>query len=147
MADWQLQEPCSCNCQSAIHPAHWARMSKRFYITTAIDYTNGQPHLGHAYEKIVADTIARARRSLGHEVFFLTGLDEHGQKVQQAALAEGKKPQIYCDELAESWKKFAATLDLSNNDFVRTTEPRHKEFVQGILSALNAKGHFYQETY
>ncbi len=60
-------------------------MSKRFYITTAIDYVNGQPHLGHAYEKVVADVIARARRSLGQEVFFLTGLDEHGQKVQQAA--------------------------------------------------------------
>ena len=65
-------------------------MDKRFYITTAIDYVNGQPHLGHAYEKVIADVIARARRSLGQEVFFLTGLDEHGQKVQQAALAEGK---------------------------------------------------------
>ena len=65
-------------------------MSKRFYITTAIDYVNGQPHLGHAYEKIIADVIARARRSLGQEVFFLTGLDEHGQKVQQAAQAEKK---------------------------------------------------------
>ena len=63
-------------------------MSKRFYITTAIDYVNGQPHLGHAYEKIIADVIARGRRSLGQDVFFLTGLDEHGQKVQQAAQAE-----------------------------------------------------------
>src|ERR1035441_4341598 len=68
-------------------------MSKRFYITTAIDYVNGQPHLGHAYEKVVADVIARSRRSLGQETFFLTGLDEHGQKVQQAAVAEGKSPQ------------------------------------------------------
>ena len=75
-------------------------MSKRFYITTAIDYVNGQPHLGHAYEKIIADVIARARRSLGQEVFFLTGLDEHGQKVQQAAQAEKKNPQEYCDALA-----------------------------------------------
>jgi len=66
-------------------------MSKRFYITTAIDYLNGQPHLGHAYEKIVTDVIARVRRSLGQEVFYLTGLDEHGQKVQQAAVAEGKR--------------------------------------------------------
>ncbi len=68
-------------------------MSKRFYITTAIDYVNGQPHLGHAYEKVLADVIARARRSFGAPTFFLTGLDEHGQKVQQAALAEGKTPQ------------------------------------------------------
>ena len=83
-------------------------MSKRFYITTAIDYVNGHPHLGHAYEKVVADVIARARRSLGQEAFFLTGLDEHGQKVQQAALAEGKTPAAYCDELAVIWR--SATL-------------------------------------
>ena len=70
-------------------------MTKRYYITTAIDYVNGQPHLGHAYEKVVTDVIARAQRSLGNEVFFLTGLDEHGQKVQQAALKEGKSPQAY----------------------------------------------------
>src|SRR5213593_3428252 len=95
-------------------------MSKRYYITTAIDYVNGQPHLGHAYEKIVADVIARARRSLGEEVFFLTGLDEHGQKVQQAALESGRKPQAYCDQLAATWKAFAKKLNLSNDDFVRT---------------------------
>ena len=73
--------------------------------------------------------IARARRSLGQEVFFLTGLDEHGQKVQQAAQAEGKEPQAYCDELAAQWQAFAAKLELSNNDFVRTTQPRHKDVV------------------
>ena len=122
-------------------------MSKRFYITTAIDYVNGQPHLGHAYEKIIADVIARARRSLGQEVFFLTGLDEHGQKVQQAAIAEGKTPQAYCDELAADWKSFAKTLGLTNDDFVRTTDTRHKEFVQAILSKLNDTGHFYKATY
>ena len=122
-------------------------MSKRFYITTAIDYVNGQPHLGHAYEKIIADVIARSRRSLDQEVFFLTGLDEHGQKVQQAAQAEKKSPQIYCDELAADWKIFAKKLELTNDDFVRTTEPRHKEFVQAILSRLNDTGHFYKATY
>ena len=87
-------------------------MSKPFYITTAIDYVNGQPHLGHAYEKIITDVIARSHRSFGEPVFFLTGLDEHGQKVQQAALKEGKSPQAYCDELAADWKAFAATLNL-----------------------------------
>ncbi|MGH7952668.1 MAG: methionine--tRNA ligase [Limisphaerales bacterium] len=122
-------------------------MSKRFYITTAIDYVNGQPHLGHAYEKIVADVIARARRSLGQEVFFLTGLDEHGQKVQQAAIAENKSPQAYCDELAADWKAFAKKLELTNDDFVRTTEPRHKEFVQAILSKLNDAGQFYKASH
>jgi methionyl-tRNA synthetase len=122
-------------------------MDKRFYITTAIDYVNGQPHLGHAYEKIVADVIARARRSLGQEVFFLTGLDEHGQKVQQAAIAEGKNPQVYCDALAADWQAFAKKLELTNDDFVRTTQPRHKEFVQAILTKLNAAGHFYKASY
>ncbi len=122
-------------------------MNKRFYITTAIDYVNGQPHLGHAYEKIITDVIARSRRSLGQEVFFLTGLDEHGQKVQQAAQAEGKNPQAYCDALAADWQAFARKLELTNDDFVRTTQPRHKEFVQAILSKLHAAGQFYKETY
>jgi methionyl-tRNA synthetase len=122
-------------------------MSKRFYITTAIDYVNGQPHLGHAYEKIIADVIARARRSLGQEVFFLTGLDEHGQKVQQAAQAEKKDPQAYCDALAADWQTFARKLELTNDDFVRTTQPRHKEFVQATLTKLNAAGHFYKSSY
>ncbi len=122
-------------------------MSKRFYITTAIDYLNGQPHLGHAYEKVVADVIARSRRLLGEEVFFLTGLDEHGQKVQQSAQAEGKAPQQYCDELAESWRAFAQKLALTNDDFVRTTEPRHKAVVQALLTKLNAAGHFYISPY
>ena len=122
-------------------------MSKRFYITTAIYYVNGQPHLGHAYEMVIADVIARAHRSLGQETFFLSGLDEHGQKVQQAAVAEGKTPQAYCDELAAIWKAFAAKLELTNDDFVRTTEPRHKQVVQTILSKLHAEGQFYKEVY
>ena len=122
-------------------------MSKRFYITTAIDYLNGQPHLGHAYEKIVTDVIARVRRSLGQEVFYLTGLDEHGQKVQQAAVGEGKDPQAYCDELAQSYRALWKSLGITNDDFVRTTEARHKEFVQAILSRLHAEGQFYTATY
>ena len=122
-------------------------MTKRFYLTTAIDYVNGEPHLGHAYEKIVADVIARVHRSFGENVFFLTGLDEHGQKVQQAALDSGKKPQPYCDELAADWQAFAKKIELTNDDFVRTTEPRHKQVVQAILRKLHAEGHFYQETY
>ena len=122
-------------------------MNKRFYITTAIDYVNGQPHLGHAYEKVIADVIARARRSLGQEVFFLTGLDEHGQKVQQAAQAEGKDPQTYCDQLAKDWQAFAARLGLTNDDFVRTTGAQHKAIVQASLSKVNADGHVYKKIY
>ena len=119
-------------------------MSKAFYITTAIDYVNGAPHLGHAYEKVITDVIARARRSLGQEGFFLTGLDEHGQKVQQAAQVAGKTSQAYCDELADIWQAFAKKLELTNNDFVRTTSARHKEVVQAILTQLHAAGHFYK---
>lgn len=122
-------------------------MSKRFYITTAIYYVNGEPHLGHAYEMVIADVIARARRSLGQPTFFLTGLDEHGQKVQQVALAEGKSPQAYCDGLAEVWQSFARRLGLTNDDFIRTTQPRHKQVVQAILAKLQADGHFYKEIY
>src|SRR5690242_6294603 len=122
-------------------------MSKSFYITTAIDYVNGRPHLGHAYEKVLADVIARFHRSLGQKTFFLTGLDEHGQKVQQAAQAEGKSPSAYCDELAVIWQDVATKLQLTNDDFIRTTQSRHKEVVQTILSMLHAEGHFYKEMY
>jgi methionyl-tRNA synthetase len=122
-------------------------MSKRFYITTAIDYVNGAPHLGHAYEKVVTDVIARGRSSLGEETFFLTGLDEHGQKVQQAALAEHKDPQAYVDELAALWQDFAARLNLSNNDFVRTTQPRHKQVVGALLTKLHDQGDIYKAEY
>jgi methionyl-tRNA synthetase len=119
----------------------------KFYITTAIDYVNGQPHLGHAYEKVITDVITRSHRSLGEPCFFLTGLDEHGQKVQQAALAEGKTPQAYCDDLAQSWLALANTLQLTNDDFIRTSESRHKKVVQAALSKLHAEGHFYQAEY
>jgi methionyl-tRNA synthetase len=140
----------SQNCVFAFASA-WHKsspgMSKRFYITTAIDYVNGQPHLGHAYEKVMTDVIARVETALGNEVFFLTGLDEHGQKVQQAAQAEGKAPQQYCDDLSEDWKKLWAQLKLSNDDFVRTSESRHKTVVQAILDKLQKSGHFYKAEY
>lgn len=122
-------------------------MSKRFYITTAIDYVNGQPHLGHAYEKVVADVIARTRRSMGENSFYLTGLDEHGQKVQQVALESGKSPQLYCDELAVHWKELTVRLNLNISDFVRTSEPRHKAVVQAVLARLHQEGQFYKAEY
>lgn len=119
-------------------------MSKEFYITTAIDYVNGHPHLGHAYEKVITDIIARGRRALGENVFFLTGVDEHGQKVQQAAMAKGQAAQQYCDDLAATWQAFAGKLGLINHDFIRTTQARHKYVVQTILARLHAQGHFYK---
>ena len=122
-------------------------LSKQFYITTAIDYVNGQPHLGHAYEKVITDVIARARRCLGEEVFYLTGLDEHGQKVQQAAESTGQDAQTYCDGLAQDWQSFVEKLGISNNDFVRTTDARHKTVVAEVLQQLYDKGEFYQDEY
>ena len=122
-------------------------MSKQFYLTTAIDYVNGQPHLGHGYEKVITDVIARTHRNLGEDVFLLTGLDEHGQKVQMAAQTEGKDPQTYCDALAGSWGNFVGKLQLTNDDFVRTTQARHKSVVQAILNKLNQEGQFYKEAY
>lgn len=122
-------------------------MGKRFYLTTAIDYTNGAPHLGHAYEKVITDVIARAHRGFGESVFFLTGLDEHGQKVQQAAAAEGRHPQAYCDALALQWRELAVRLGLSQDDFIRTTEQRHRDVVAAVLSKLHEQGDIYRQAY
>lgn len=122
-------------------------MSKRFYITTAIDYVNGEPHLGHAYEKVITDVIARTHRSLGEPVFFLTGSDEHGQKVQMAAQEQNLAPQEWCDRLAALWQSFVGRLNLTHNDFVRTSQPRHKAFVQAMLQKLHDAGHFYKASH
>ncbi|MEI6861262.1 MAG: methionine--tRNA ligase [Verrucomicrobiota bacterium] len=120
---------------------------KKFYITTAIDYVNGSPHLGHAYEKVLADVIARTRRLLGDRVFFLTGVDEHGQKVQQSARARGIPPQQFCDEITPEFVALCAKLNISNDDFIRTTEPRHKTVVRALLQQLFDKGEIYRAEY
>lgn len=122
-------------------------MSKDFYITTAIDYANGSPHLGHAYEKILTDVIARHQRLMGNEAYFLTGLDEHGTKVQQSALKQGVEPQAFCDKVAEEFHALCQTLNLSHDDFIRTTEERHKSVVQHLLQELYDKGEIYQAEY
>ena len=122
-------------------------MNKRFYVTTAIDYVNGEPHLGHAYEKILTDVIARVHCSLGEEVFFLTGLDEHGQKVKQAAQDQGMEPRAWCDQLAGIWQAFVGRLNLINHDFVRTSSERHQAFVRGMLNKLHQQDHFYRATH
>ncbi|HIG31411.1 MAG TPA: methionine--tRNA ligase [Verrucomicrobiales bacterium] len=122
-------------------------MSKQFYITTAIDYINGRPHLGHAYEKIITDVIARAKESEGESVFYLTGTDEHGQKVNQAAQDDGKSTSEFCDLLAEEWREFSKILKLCNNDFIRTTEPRHTRTVQAVLNRLKEANELYKDSY
>ena len=120
---------------------------KKFYITTAIDYANGSPHLGHAYEKVLTDVIARTKRLKGQEVHFLTGLDEHGQKVQQSARKQGVGPQQLCDSVAEEFLVMCRNLNISNNDYVRTTESRHKAIVQKILQELFDRGEIYKAEY
>jgi len=120
---------------------------KNFYITTAIDYVNGSPHLGHAYEKVLTDVIARFRRLMGDNVYFLTGVDEHGQKVQQSAKKRGIPPQQFCDEVSEEFRALCKKLNISNNDFIRTTEERHKKVVRQLLQQLFDKGEIYKAEY
>lgn len=120
---------------------------KNFYITTAIDYANGDPHLGHAYEKVLADVIARFKRLKGESVYFLTGLDEHGQKVQQTAEREGVEPLVFCDKIAEAFKAMCKKLEISNDDYIRTTENRHKTVVSDILQKLYNQGDIYKAEY
>ena len=122
-------------------------MKKHFYITTAIDYVNGQPHLGHTYEKVLADVIARYHRIKGESVHFLTGVDEHGQKVQQKAQALGKEPQAFCDEVTESFVALTHALKLTNDDFIRTTDERHKKIVRWALQKLYDQGLIYKAEY
>lgn len=122
-------------------------MQKSFYITTAIDYANGSPHLGHAYEKVLTDVIARHKRLMGKPVYFLTGLDEHGQKVQQTARTRGVEPQALCDEIAGNFQNLCKDLGLSNDDYIRTTEERHKSVVSALLQKLYDKGEIYSAQY
>src|SRR6476660_3868777 len=96
-----------------------------FYITTAISYPNGPPHIGHAYEALATDALARFKRLDGYDVLFLTGTDEHGQKIQQTAAKQGKNTRDFVDEMAALFREMVATLGCSNDDFIRTTEKRH----------------------
>jgi len=109
----------------------------RFYITTAIDYVNGRPHIGHAYEKILADALARFHRQRGDATFFLTGTDEHGQKIAKAAAAAGKPPKAFVDEYAAHFKAAWKALDVSYDKFIRTTDQRHELAVQELFRRLN----------
>ena len=122
-------------------------MSKNFYITTPIYYPSARPHMGHAYSSIVADFFARFKRIDGFNVFFLTGTDEHGQKIQRAAEKNNKAPLEFCNEISKTFKELSKTLNLSNNDFIRTTEKRHYESVQNLWNILEKKGEIYLSNY
>ncbi len=120
---------------------------KIFYLTTPIYYVNDVPHIGHAYCSLAADILARFWRQRKRKVFFLTGTDEHGQKVQKAAQARGLSPQEHCDQMVEPFKALWKKLYLSNNDFIRTTEKRHEKVVQQVFQKLYEKGDIYRGTY
>ena len=118
-----------------------------YYITTAISYVNGPPHLGHAYEVIATDVMARFKRLDGYDVHFLTGTDEHGQKVEKTAASQGKDARSFCDEIAAQFRAMAGTLNCSNDDFIRTTEPRHVTSSQAIWRKLQEAGDIYLDKY
>ena len=122
-------------------------MSKNFYITTPIYYPSGNPHMGHAYSSIVADIFARFKRLEGFNVLFLTGTDEHGQKIEKEAKKNNKDPKLFCDELSETFRSLTKILDLSNDDFIRTTEKRHHKSVIEIWNRLVNSGDIYLDKY
>ena len=122
-------------------------MSRKFYITTPIYYVNARPHIGHAYTTLTCDTIARRQRMLGAETFFLTGTDEHGQKIERAAEAAGKTPQQYADQISAEFRNLWTRMGISNDDFIRTTEDRHKKRVQALFRQLRDNGFIYKGTY
>ena len=120
---------------------------RRYSITTPIYYVNGEPHLGHAYTTIAADILARHHRRLGDDVFFLTGTDEHGNKVAQAAAARGLTPRQHVDALAPKFREMTLRVNASNDFFIRTTDPQHEAFVQGFVEKLRAAGDIEKRTY
>jgi len=122
-------------------------MNKNFYITTPIYYPSAKPHMGHAYTSIITDVIARFKRLDGYKVEFLTGTDEHGLKIQRAAEKKGSDTKKFCDEISETFRNLSNTLNLSNTDFIRTTESRHIKSVQNLWNILVKKNEIYLSKY
>lgn len=127
--------------------AHSATSASRFYLTTPIYYVNARPHLGHAYSTIVCDAIARRKRALGIDTWFLTGTDEHGQKIERSARLAGCTPQEFADQISAEFRGLWDQLNLTYDDFLRTTEPRHKRGVQHLFATLRDRGFIYKGSY
>jgi methionyl-tRNA synthetase len=119
----------------------------KFYVTTPIYYVNARPHIGHAYTTIVADAIARRKRALGIDTWFLTGTDEHGQKIERSAQKAGINPQQFTDEVSAQFRSLWDRMGLTYDDYIRTTEPRHKQSVQKLFALLRDRGYIYKDTY
>lgn len=125
-----------------------SKKDKSFYLTTPIYYVNGAPHIGHAYTTVAGDVLTRWHRQRGESVWYLTGTDEHGQKIMRSAEANGVSPQAWVDQLVDTeWKPTWKALNIANDDFIRTTEVRHKERVQRFLQGLKDAGHIYSGNY
>ncbi len=122
-------------------------MNKNYYITTPIYYPSAKPHMGHAYSSIIADFFARFKKIQGYDVFFLTGTDEHGQKIQRAAEKKNTDPLKFCDEISQTFRDLSKTLNLSNTDFIRTTEERHKKSVINLWNILEQRKEIYLSKY
>src|ERR1041384_2089278 len=122
-------------------------MSKKFYITTPIYYVNARPHIGHAYTTIACDTIARRQRMLGSDTYFLTGTDEHGQKIERATEGTGKTPQQFADEVSRQFRALWDRMGLTYDDFIRTTSDRHKRGVQALWRRIRDNGFIYKGHY
>jgi methionyl-tRNA synthetase len=137
----RCRESLPCNGSSA----SFSPMPKTFFITTAIDYTNSAPHIGHAYEKVLADVIARYHRLKGENVFFLTGVDQHGQKVQQSAAKEGVPPAEFVKSITQQFVDLWKKLDVKYDEWAETIDPRHKKVVQGMLQRLFDEGQIYKD--
>jgi methionyl-tRNA synthetase len=121
--------------------------TSKYYITTPIYYVNARPHIGHAYSTIVCDILARRNRLLGNDTWFLTGTDEHGQKVERSAEKAGKDPQAFADEVSAQFRSLWDRMGLSYDDYIRTTEPRHKRGVQKLFTELQQRGFIYKGSY
>jgi methionyl-tRNA synthetase len=119
----------------------------KFYITTPIYYVNARPHIGHAYTTLVCDAIARRKRMLGFDTYFLTGTDEHGQKIERSAVAAGKTPKQFADEVSGLFRALFEKMNISHDDFIRTTEPRHKRGAQELWKRIQDNGYIYKGTY
>ncbi len=122
-------------------------MNKKFYITTPIYYPSGKPHMGHAYSSIIADFFARFKKIDGYDVYFLTGTDEHGLKIQRSAEQQNKDPKSFCDEISKIFEDLTKTLNLSNTDFIRTTEERHRKSVENLWNILENNNQIYLSKY
>ncbi|MDD3109510.1 MAG: class I tRNA ligase family protein, partial [Eubacteriales bacterium] len=120
---------------------------KTFYITTPIYYPSGQMHIGHTYTTVAADAMARFKKMTGYQTYFLTGTDEHGQKIERRAKEAGKSPQAFVDGIVEDTKKLWAMMEVEYNDFIRTTDPKHVQAVQKIFKRFYDQGDIYESEY